>query len=499
MPIVRKQGNAFLAAPRVEGERFHYFETGIKRLIIELELEDVVRVPRAPVAQVPPAAVPAALPARPRQARQQAGDRRRRLQHLLGRPRDLPVHARPRACAAPTAKACPPSRPHSAHRARLRAGTATGSRSRSSTCPTCASRITGRCSATSQVRRAPTSQPLIAGTRSESIDPLAARHRCRRRRLADARQAGRVDQRPVARRHGGARRASSATRQARRRKALIVTSGEARLHRRRRHQGIRRHPHARPGVRAGSRAARQVLDQLEALPCPTVAAINGFALGGGLELALACRYRVLRRRHVSTLGLPEVQLGIHPGFGGTVRAVRCAGAIAAMEMMLTGETLRADKALRAGLVDRLAPVAQLEAAAREQIALDAAAASRADARCDRAADLAARAPCSRARCARAGRAPRRDREHYPAPYAIIDLWQRYGGKGKRAYEAEARSIAAAPVHADLAQPGARVLPPGSAEDRPARRREPVEARARRRRRRHGRRHRQPGARSAASP
>jgi 3-hydroxyacyl-CoA dehydrogenase/enoyl-CoA hydratase/3-hydroxybutyryl-CoA epimerase len=73
------------------------------------------------------------------------------------------------------------------------------------------------------------------------------------------------------------------------------------------------------------RAAQRILDHLESLPCPTVAIIHGFALGGGLELALACRYRVGVRGDSFSIGLPEVMLGIHPGFGGTVRAVRRAG------------------------------------------------------------------------------------------------------------------------------------------------------------------------------
>jgi 3-hydroxyacyl-CoA dehydrogenase / enoyl-CoA hydratase / 3-hydroxybutyryl-CoA epimerase len=95
------------------------------------------------------------------------------------------------------------------------------------------------------------------------------------------------------------------------------------------------------------RAAQRILDHLEALPCPTVCIIHGFALGGGFELALACRYRVGIKSDKFSVGLPEVMLGIHPGFGGTVRAVRRAGVRTAMEMMLTGKTLRADKALRA--------------------------------------------------------------------------------------------------------------------------------------------------------
>src|SRR6478735_1020100 len=86
------------------------------------------------------------------------------------------------------------------------------------------------------------------------------------------------------------------------------------------------------------RNAQGILDSIEALPCPTVAIINGFALGGGLELALACRYRVGIKSDNFSVGLPEVMLGIHPGFGGTVRSVRIAGVRAAMQMMLTGKT-----------------------------------------------------------------------------------------------------------------------------------------------------------------
>ena len=186
------------------------------------------------------------------------------------------------------------------------------------------------------------------------------------------------------------------------------------------------------------RGGQQVLDRLAALPCPTVAAINGFALGGGLELALACRYRVAADDGRVSLGLPEVQLGIHPGFGGTVRTVRLIGARAALELMLTGKPLRADKALRAGLVDRLVPRAELDAAARA-LALHPPAPHR--------PPLAARAlswplvrpfvrPTLEKQVARRAR-----RDHYPAPYAIIDLWAKYGAKGAAAYEAEARSIA----------------------------------------------------------
>src|SRR5690606_40567559 len=77
------------------------------------------------------------------------------------------------------------------------------------------------------------------------------------------------------------------------------------------------------------REGQALLDRLEALDCVTVAAINGFALGGGLELALACRHRVVADDPAIRLGFPEVLLGVHPGLGGTVRAVALAGPLAA--------------------------------------------------------------------------------------------------------------------------------------------------------------------------
>jgi 3-hydroxyacyl-CoA dehydrogenase/enoyl-CoA hydratase/3-hydroxybutyryl-CoA epimerase len=183
---------------------------------------------------------------------------------------------------------------------------------------------------------------------------------------------------------------------------------------------------------------QQVLNRLASLRCPTVAAIHGFALGGGLELALACRYRVAVGDEKLSLGLPEVLLGIHPGFGGTVRTVRVAGVRPAMQMMLTGKPLRADKARAAGLIDRLVPAAELRSAAREMV-LHPPAARRAPL-AERLLSAGLVRPFVRGSLIRevARRAPR---EHYPAPYAIIDLWSRYGAHGAAAFEAEARSIA----------------------------------------------------------
>ncbi|MEQ1581904.1 MAG: 3-hydroxyacyl-CoA dehydrogenase NAD-binding domain-containing protein [Steroidobacteraceae bacterium] len=187
-----------------------------------------------------------------------------------------------------------------------------------------------------------------------------------------------------------------------------------------------------------TRAGQKVLDRLEALPCPSVAAINGFALGGGLELALACHYRVAADDPKVSLALPEVQLGIHPGFGGTVRLVQLIGPVAAMDMMLTGKSLRADKAARLGLLDRLSPADQLAATARA-LALAPPSRHRAGFK-SWLMGLAPVRPFIAAQMEKqvAKRAPR---EHYPAPYALIDLWRRYGGSPRTGYEPEARSIA----------------------------------------------------------
>ncbi|MDB6104715.1 MAG: hypothetical protein JWO52_4714 [Gammaproteobacteria bacterium] len=179
---------------------------------------------------------------------------------------------------------------------------------------------------------------------------------------------------------------------------------------------------------------QEVLNRLEALPCPTVAAIHGFALGGGLELALACRHRVAVDDEKLSLGLPEVQLGIHPGFGGTVRTVRLVGVRPAMEMMLTGKPVRGEKALRIGLVDKLVPAQDLRKAAKE-IALQAPAPRRAPLGERVLSWPVVRGFVKSALVAQVAANARRD--HYPAPYAIIDLWARGGDS----YEAEARSIA----------------------------------------------------------
>jgi 3-hydroxyacyl-CoA dehydrogenase/enoyl-CoA hydratase/3-hydroxybutyryl-CoA epimerase len=104
-----------------------------------------------------------------------------------------------------------------------------------------------------------------------------------------------------------------------------------------------------------SRAGHELLNRLESLPLPVVAAIHGAALGGGLEVALACTYRLATDSPKTRLGLPEVQLGILPGAGGTQRLPRLVGIASALDLMLTGRMLDARRAKKLGLVDEVAP------------------------------------------------------------------------------------------------------------------------------------------------
>jgi 3-hydroxyacyl-CoA dehydrogenase / enoyl-CoA hydratase / 3-hydroxybutyryl-CoA epimerase len=195
----------------------------------------------------------------------------------------------------------------------------------------------------------------------------------------------------------------------------------------------------RDASHATAMAARgqDLLARIAALDVPTVAAIDGFALGGGLELALACDYRIAVDSYERTLGLPEVQLGIHPGFGGSVRAVQILGPPLALDLMLTGRSLSPHEAVKHGLVDRVVTREQLRATV-----IDFVARRPAPRRAPWHVALLNLFPLRRLVAARV-RADVRKRvrlAHYPAPYAIVDLWERYGAHGERAFRAEAESI-----------------------------------------------------------
>ena len=168
----------------------------------------------------------------------------------------------------------------------------------------------------------------------------------------------------------------------------------------------------------------ETFDRLEALPFPTVALVHGFCMGGGTELALACRHRVMDDGPKTRMGLPEVLIGIVPGWGGAKRMPKLIGAAPALDLMLTGRTVDARRAKQLGLVDAATPRRHFENAAR-RILLEKPA--------RRGPPLAAAItnwPGVRAIVARMSAkkvAERVRRDHYPAPYAIIDLWKDFGG------------------------------------------------------------------------
>lgn len=179
-------------------------------------------------------------------------------------------------------------------------------------------------------------------------------------------------------------------------------------------------------------------NKLEASPFPTLCLINGFCLGGGLELALACRYRIALDDPKTRLGLPEVLLGIHPGWGGTLRLPRLIGAPAALDLMLSGRTVNAWAALKLGLVDRVVPERHLLNAARSLIERRPAPHKPGGLK-TLAGQRLVRPYLARYLQRQVRRHARRD--HYPAPYALIDLWQRHGGDAVKQLRAEAESLA----------------------------------------------------------
>jgi len=185
------------------------------------------------------------------------------------------------------------------------------------------------------------------------------------------------------------------------------------------------------------RRGQSMFDQLEALGCPTVALIHGFCLGGGMELALACRFRVADEDAATRLGLPEVRLGIHPGFGGSVRLTRLIGAPAAMNLMLSGSAIGARAARKLGMIDHAVPARHLETAARSLVMNPPP-----PHRPGRLAALAGHRfvrPLL-ARYLKRQVAKRASPNHYPAPYALIDLWQRNADNPRAMLAEEASSV-----------------------------------------------------------
>jgi 3-hydroxyacyl-CoA dehydrogenase / enoyl-CoA hydratase / 3-hydroxybutyryl-CoA epimerase len=182
----------------------------------------------------------------------------------------------------------------------------------------------------------------------------------------------------------------------------------------------------------------RVFQILEDLSVPTLALIHGFCLGGGLELALACDYRIARDDDSTRLAFPEVKLGLFPGYGGSVRSIALMGPLPALNFMLTGRSINGRTARAMGLVNSTAPERQLRAAAT---------------------DLITRRPRGRrppfyhgmvnlgpARKIVSGILEKEVRkranpEHYPAPFALIEHWKEHGDDPRAMYASEARNLA----------------------------------------------------------
>lgn len=165
-------------------------------------------------------------------------------------------------------------------------------------------------------------------------------------------------------------------------------------------------------------------NEFAALPFPTLALIRGFCMGGGLELALVCTYRIAVDEPGTRLALPEVMLGIVPGWGGMQRLPRTIGAPAALDMMLTGRTVDARKAKKLGLVDEAVPPRVMMNAARITVATRPT---------PQQPGLLQRltlwGPLRKLIAAQARKQTQKKarRIHYPAPYAILDIWSEHDG------------------------------------------------------------------------
>ena len=179
-----------------------------------------------------------------------------------------------------------------------------------------------------------------------------------------------------------------------------------------------------------------VLDRLDRLPLPTVAVIHGYCLGGGLEVALACDFRIAVDD--ASFGFPEVLLGLHPGLGGTVRLTRLISPVQAMTMMLTGRTERARRARALHLVDAVTQERHVRAAVRSAVKGEMIRAKQGFVGALMNIEPVRNLLGARMRGETEKKAPKRN---YPAPHALIDLWVDHGGNAEAMQKAEISSFA----------------------------------------------------------
>lgn len=185
------------------------------------------------------------------------------------------------------------------------------------------------------------------------------------------------------------------------------------------------------------RQGQVVFNYLASLPFPTVALIRGFCLGGGLELALACRYRIAIDHPKTKIGLPEVQLGLHPGWGGTVRLPRLIGGLKAMELILTGKALRVKEAYKIGMVDAAVPERQGLIAARHFIQKQPS--LRSATFIEKLSNLGFPRMII-GKILHRKLAHKVNKVHYPAPYIALEKWVAEGVENDNAYMSEAKSL-----------------------------------------------------------
>ena len=186
------------------------------------------------------------------------------------------------------------------------------------------------------------------------------------------------------------------------------------------------------------RQGQKVFDKLESLPMPTVALINGFCLGGGYEMSLACRYRIALDEPKVKIGLPEIKLGLQPGWGGTVRLPKLIGPLKSMQIILPGAAVSSRRALKLGMVDAVVPERQLKRAASHYVL-----------KSPQTKQLTVKDKLLSLRLVRPWVAKLMYKQlasksvmkaHYPAPFAVIKRWvEDYGSTD--AMENEAKSIA----------------------------------------------------------
>jgi enoyl-CoA hydratase / long-chain 3-hydroxyacyl-CoA dehydrogenase len=208
-------------------------------------------------------------------------------------------------------------------------------------------------------------------------------------------------------------------------------------------------------IKALTMKGHAFFEEMKKLKIPMVAGINGVALGGGLEWALYCDYRIATTNKKTAMGLPEVKLGLLPGMGGTYHLPHLVGYATAMDMMLTGKNIKPDKAKKMGLVDLVVDSASLESVCIQQaLGLANGTVKPSKRKRDWMSWVMEATPASNIMFSKAKEmVDKNSGGHYPSPYAILDVLQKNMGKSKKEHlEYEAQKfcdLAATPESAAL--------------------------------------------------